>query len=80
MLTLWENTAATVAQHAEFPGAARAFMAQPRVCSSISFSSFDSRVLSTLARSVTEAAMPTRRISKENPSDFSLEDDVTRRQ
>lgn len=25
-----ENTAATVAQHAEFPGAARAFMAQPR--------------------------------------------------
>lgn len=31
MLTLWENTAATVAQHAEFPGAARAFMAQPRV-------------------------------------------------
>lgn len=32
MLILWENTAATVAQHAEFPGAARAFMAQPRVC------------------------------------------------
>jgi len=31
LLTLWENTAATVAQHAEFPGAARAFMAQPRV-------------------------------------------------
>lgn len=29
---LWENTAAKVAQHAEFPGAARAFMAQPRVC------------------------------------------------
>lgn len=55
MLTLWENTAATVAQHAEFPGAARAFMAQPRV----SFALLPSHASLSLSRP-TGRAVPSR--------------------